>query len=160
MKTILLVALSFVLSVSSFYDRLLSDHKRNSWFVCIETKFANEQKIIIIENDDLYYLLDQEKNMTKRDYSIFIKQKLIYKKTLILDNVHSKNLDILEYQKIKSVDANAKKGLQNFLKIYFRNKVLKKEFLAEKSAIIYKLFKWKILCKIDDETGFLYYYNL
>lgn len=59
--------------------------------------------------------------------------------------------------KISSVEANAKKGADEFIKIYFDNgKTLKDGIIVdERTAIIQKLFEWEISSKIDDETGYL-----
>lgn len=161
MKLCLCLLLTFVLCShpNPFYEKLLNDFDRNSWFVCINASFGTEKKQIIIENDDLYYLVNEKSKTSKAKYYELIKGKLLKNETISLPKINLDKLNILEMQKADKIEKDAKKGLDAFLKIYFKNRMLKKEFIDYQNAIIYQLFKWKVLSKIDDVSGFLIFYR-
>ncbi|MEE1945060.1 hypothetical protein VRU48_08075 [Pedobacter sp. KR3-3] len=161
MKLCLCLLLTFVLCShpNLFYEKLLNDFDRNSWFVCINASFGTEKRQIIIENDDLFYLVNEKNKINKTKYYELIKGRLLKNETISLPKINLEKLNILEMQKADKIEKDAKKGLEAFLKIYFTNRMLKKEFIDYQNAIIYQLFKWKVLTKIDDVSGFLIFYR-
>lgn len=140
---------------TSFYQKITNDFDRYSYFVSIELRSSNYNGIIIIENDDLFNYLQTTQKIDKEKYKEMIKEKLVNHSSLEITNTTKFNF--IEVKEIQTVNVNAKKGVDEFIKKYFDNgKVLKDGITDdERTAIIQKLFEWKIPTKIDDETGYL-----
>ncbi len=154
MKIFLITAL-LVSNVSiSFIEKALNNFDEKSFFISISVKTKNTN-CFVIENDDLFWCLKKEKGFDKEEYVSFMKTLLSNGKTLKLKSINS---DFKELRKSESVDENAKKGKDHFIKTYFdENRVIKDNVeLIERSAIIQKLFEFEVSCLIDDETGYLY----
>jgi hypothetical protein len=90
----------------------------------------------------------------KKQYIKKIKEQLIKKSSIAINNPNS---NFIKVPDIPGVKVNAKKGVDEFIKIYFNNGKTLKDGITddERIAIIQKLFEWKIATKIDDETGYL-----
>jgi hypothetical protein len=59
-----------------------------------------------------------------------------------------------------TVIANARDGVENFIKTYFEGRVLKDDIADnERFAIISQLYNFNVTSKIDDETGYLVLYR-
>lgn len=138
-----------------FYDKVTNDFDRYSYFLSIQLQSSNGKDKFIIENDDLYNYLQQSQNIEKVQYKKVIKDKLINRLPLEISNNPTSNF--IKVPEIESVNANAKKGIDEFIKIYFENEKVLKDGVTdnERTAIIQKLFEWEIASKIDDETGYL-----
>ncbi len=134
-----------------FIDRVTNDFERYSYFLSIK---VGEKVSYIIENDDLYYYVQNIKSIGKEQYQKEIKVKLINGGSFEINNPNS---NFIKVPNIPSVVANAKKGADEFIKVYFDNgKVLKDGVTDdERTVIIQKRFEWEIASKIDDETGYL-----
>jgi hypothetical protein len=136
----------------SFYEKVLSDFKRYSYFVSIDIEGKGR---FIIENDDLFYFFLKHQNLDKGKYKEFVLSKLIDQSSInITDSLTS---SFIKVESVTSVNANAQKGADEFILTYFDNgKVLKDGIKKEeRTAIIQKLFEWEIPSRIDDETGYL-----
>lgn len=136
---------------SSFIDKVLNDFNKYSHFVSIKSIDSN---IYVVENDDLYYFLKEKKSFSKKRYRKEIRSKLIAQSSI---DIVSPNEDFIKVMNLPSVSDNAKKGIDDFIEIYFDNKKTLKDGITdnERATIINQLFIWKIACKIDDETGYL-----
>jgi hypothetical protein len=140
---------------NSFYEKVLSDFKRHSYFISLRCQFLDDSGIYVVENNDLYFLLHKLNSVNESSYKRLIKNKLYDNATLIINmNVTSNFMKVNENN---NINLNAKKGEIFFIDFYFRNKkVIKKEITKEEEvSIIHTLFKWDIACKCDDETGVL-----
>jgi hypothetical protein len=150
---IILLNLSFIIlkSQPSFYDRVTSDFNRHSYFLLLKTE---DNKCYIIENARLYFLLHDIKGYTKEQYINEIKSLLINKKKFNLLNLNS---EFSQVPDIIEVIENYKKGLSEFIYIYFNDNFILKDSISddEKLLIIKILFENGILTKIDCETGYL-----
>ncbi|MGD1320759.1 hypothetical protein [Chryseobacterium sp. 2R14A] len=154
MKLIIFLLLSFFSASfskqNSFLDCILNDYNRHSSFILIR---ANESIDYIIENDDLYYYFQRQEKLDKNDYKKEIKHKLLNNSFVKISNPNS---SFIKVQTVPSVEANAKKGVDEFINIYFNNNTLKSGIKSHvKASIIRQLFRWEIKTKIDDETGYL-----
>ncbi len=137
-----------------FYNKVLNDFDRYSWFITIEVKSSEYSGKSIIENDDLFYYLSQTQKIDKEEYKKIIKEKLENNSSIEIENIAKWNF--IKVPTNETINQNAKKGVEEFIKIYFDSKVLKDGITDdERAVIIEKLFKWKIPTKIDDETGYL-----
>jgi hypothetical protein len=73
-------------SNSNFYDKVINDFRDDCYFLSIKS----ENKVTyIVENDDLYYYLQKQKAIDKEQYIKKIKEKLINKSTIEIDNPNS-----------------------------------------------------------------------
>lgn len=142
---------------TSFYQKVINDFDRYSYFISIEVHSEKYNGKFIIENDDLYSYLQQTQKIDREKYKAIIKEKLINHSSLELSNSTQSQSNFIKVPEIESVNANAKKGTDEFIKIYFDNgKVLKDGITDdERTAVIQKLFEWEVASKIDDETGYL-----
>jgi len=136
---------------NTFIDKVLTDFERYSYYVSFS--MTNGERYII-ENDDLFYYLQKQNTFSREQYKKEIKEKLINGSSIEIKNLNS---NFIKVSNVPSVEANAEKGLDEFIKIYFDNSKTLKDGIAddERTAIIQKLFKWEIASKIDDETGYL-----
>ncbi|MHC5310116.1 hypothetical protein ACYSNM_08595 [Myroides sp. LJL116] len=136
---------------STFIDKVLTDFERYSYYVSFS--LANGERYII-ENDDLFYYFQKQDDFSREQYKKEIKEKLINGYSIEIKNLNS---NFIEVSDVPRVDANAEKGLDEFIKIYFDNSKTLKDGITddERIAIIQQLFKWEITSKIDDETGYL-----
>ncbi|GHN02379.1 hypothetical protein WSM22_38680 [Cytophagales bacterium WSM2-2] len=141
----------YSLTNSTFIDKITSDFRRNSFFISVK---AIDGTNYVIENDDLYYFLQKQKSIGKEQYRKEIKEKLIKGSSIEISNPNSNFIKVVN---VSTVEASAKKGIDEFIKTYFnKGKVLKAGITNnERTAIIQKLFVWEIASKIDDETGYL-----
>jgi hypothetical protein len=157
MKLLLMMLLSSCMHNDSvFYDKITDDFDRNSWFISIELKSSDYNGKVIIENDDLFYYFNQTEKVDKEQYKKLIKERLESNSSIISGKEDLVKFNFTKVPIIESVNKNAKKGLDKFIQIYFDGKVLKDGIADyERTAIIQKLFEWKIPTKIDDETGYL-----
>ena len=155
MKLIFAIILSSCsMNKITFFDKVSNDFDRYSYFVSIQMNTTGAKEVFIIENDDLYNYLSQKLKINKEQYKKLLQDKLINNSTLDIENPSS---NFIKVPNIINVENNAKKGVDEFLEIYFdNNKVIKDNILNdERTAIIQKLFEWEIASKIDDETGYL-----
>lgn len=141
---------------TSFYQKVINDFDRYSYFISIELHTSNYNGKVIIENDDLYNYLQQTHKIDKEKYKTMIKEKLLNHLSLELSNNNQSQSNFIKVPEIESVNTIAKKGIDEFIKTYFDGKVLKDGVTDdERTVIIQKLFEWEVASKIDDETGYL-----
>jgi hypothetical protein len=138
-----------------FYDKVTNDFDRYSYFLSIQLQSSNGKGRFIIENDDLYNYLQQSRKIDKEQYKKMIKDKLMNRLPLEINNNPTSNF--IKIPEIESVNASTKKGIDEFIEIYFENEKVLKDGVTdnERTVIIQKLFEWGIMSKIDDETGYL-----
>lgn len=140
---------------SSFIHKVLNDFSLSSNFLLLKTA---DNKKVIITNSDFYYYYHATKNINKEeDYIRIAGNILLNDSTLSINDTQFSTFDFIKVVENESVNNNAKKGFDEFVKIYFlRGKVLRTGITdEERTAIIQKLFEWGIPTKIDDETGYL-----
>lgn len=140
--------------MSEFLDKVLNDFGRNSCFVIVKIESKDYIGLATIENDDLFYFLSKTKNYKKEQYLANIKKLLLSKSTIDLENESLEKWNFVKIIPCQSIDLISNKGLKVFLNHFFENGVLKGELNeVEKTAIIAKLYNWKIPIKTDDESG-------
>lgn len=139
-----------------FYNKVLGDYRRNSYFVAVGVQSDEYTGLTIIENDNLYYLFNRIKGYDKEKYKAFMKEQLLNKINLDLHGVNLKKSGFFKVATITSVEEQASKGLEKFIGQYFRGKVIRGGIgAAERNAVISKLFEFGVAAYIDDETGYL-----
>jgi len=140
-----------------FYNKLLDNVDGNTYFITIKVKSIEFNGKVVVENSDLFYYFSQIKKINKSDYKKMIIRSLERNSSIEIGNADLVRWNLIKVPLINNVDLNAKKGLEQFIKIYFNGNVLKDGITdEERTVIIQKLFEWKILTKIDDETGYLF----
>lgn len=140
----------YPIDTNLFIERVINDFDLNSSFL----SFKIGTDTYIIENDDLYFYFKDFKKYNERHYKRKIKKILFTNSVLDIDSITP---NFFKVPFMSSVENNAKKGMDEFIKIYFNGDVLKKEITPdEEIVIIRKLFEWQIACKRDCETGILY----
>lgn len=73
--------------VFDFYDKVLGfDDCRYCYFISLDVSSDEYTGKVIIENDDLYIFLNKTKGFEKEQYKKFVKELLVSKKPLILEN--------------------------------------------------------------------------
>lgn len=153
MKFIIIFILSYCnpMTDTYFIDKLTDDFGRYSLYISIKTE---DNTKYIIENDDLFFCLKNQNSLDKKQYQEYVKDNLTYGKSFKIINLNS---NFIKVYNVPSVEAQAQKGIDKFIKKYFDNGKTLKDNISdrEKVAIIQKLFEWKIACKIDCETGYL-----
>jgi hypothetical protein len=139
-----------------FFEKILNDYSRNSYFVVLRTEISGSTIVSIIDNDDLFYYFKKTKNFEKEKYQEHMLLVLKNNWSLKLNKGDYNTYGFSEIKRSLSVEKDASKGKQYFLDKYFNGKVLSDtSYLKNRELIIEKLFNWKVLSHIDDETGFL-----
>ncbi|GAE84159.1 hypothetical protein [Bacteroides reticulotermitis] len=135
----------------AFIDKVLTDFERYSYYISFP--MTNGERYII-ENDDFFYYLQKQNAVDKEQYQKEIKEKLIKGSSIDILNPNS---SFIKVPNVPSIETNVKKGIDEFIKTYFDNDKTLKDGITddERTAIIQKLFEWKVASKIDDETGYL-----
>lgn len=157
MNLIMTILLCFcVHNNPTFYDKLLDRVDGHTYFITIKVKSREFSGKVVVENSDLFYYFNQEKKMSKTDYKKMIIQHIEHNSSIDIGNADLVRWGLVKVPLIRSVNLNAKKGLEHFIKIYFNGNILKDGITdKERTVIIQKLFEWRILTVIDDETGYL-----
>jgi len=140
-----------------FYNKLLDDVEGHTYFMTIKIKSIGFIGKIVVENSDLFYYFNQVKKTNRSEYKKMIIRSLERNASIEIGNADLVRWNFLKVPLVNSVNLNVEKGVEQFIKIYFNGNVLKDGITdEERTAIIQKLFEWKILTKIDDETGYLF----
>jgi hypothetical protein len=85
-----------------------------------------------------------------------MKERLLNKDRISLGDVSLKKWRFFKVAVISSVDEHASKGLEKFIGHYFQGKVIKDGIgVAERNAVISKLFDFGVRAAIDCGTGYL-----
>lgn len=153
MKVIFLLILNSCMvskgTQGAFLDKITNDFERYSFYIYLKSVKGESY---IIENDDLYYYLQKQNAIDKEQYKKEVKAKLIGGSIFEIVNPN-----FIRVPNVPSVEANTKKGVDEFIKNYFDNGKTLKDGITddERTVIIQKLFEWEIASKIDDETGYL-----
>jgi hypothetical protein len=142
---------------TTFPDKILNDfNPRHSWFLAIDVNSSQYNGPVIIQNAELFWFYNQTKKLNERQYHAFVKGKLSANAPFDIGSANLSKWNFVKAKPIKSINQNAMKGVDAFIKIYFDGRVIKETVPDnEKPAIIRKLFEWKIACITDDETGYL-----
>ncbi len=139
-----------------FFNKVLSDFSRNSYFVMINGTLAGQTSVYLIKNDDLYSFFNKMTGAVQKGY---IQKMLIIlkkKETLQITCNAVKDYSFINVLPDKTVSDDAKKGMPYFLQKYFKGRVLKDGIAdADKYLIISILYQQRITCKIDDESGYV-----
>lgn len=139
---------------NSFFDKVLSDFGQHSDFIAIDIRSHQYKGRVIIENNDLYTLLNTTKGWNKTVYKSKIEKLLLHRRTLNMGNT-----DLIKYKFFKVKDINkvylsASKGVNSFLNDYFSGKVFNYSVAEEEMyAAINQLFYWNIPVKFDNISG-------
>jgi hypothetical protein len=140
----------------NFLDEVLSDSRRNSYFISLKIVVNKQSKNVIIENDDLFYYLFKTKEFNEKEYRLFLKKLIMNDSKLSVKESEIEKWNFTIVSNVKSVSDLASKGQNEFISHYFDGQVLKDNLSEnEKNAVIEQLFKWNIATNIDDETGYL-----
>ncbi|MGE5457830.1 MAG: hypothetical protein ACM3RX_05710 [Methanococcaceae archaeon] len=156
----LMLSLIFI-SPSNFYEKVLSDFSIHSYYVYLKIELNGKDEEVIIENQNLYNYLNKTEGIDEQQYKKKLLTILKTHKKLIIKSTHN-NTDFLEIsQNNREVDKIAKQGKEYFINYYFNQFKGLKDNIPEnnKRSIIKTLFLWKILCRVNDESGLLSYYK-
>lgn len=154
-----------------FYDKVLDDMQcMYCSHIAIEVESSVYTGRVTIDNNELYFFLNNTKGYDKTVYKNFVKKLLINKEKLKLDDaflsdsketILVKTTNLVRFEIVKDSDEIkeiAAKGKEEFIKHYFRkpsNLFVINKGIKDWNSIINKLFEWQIATFIDDETGFL-----
>ncbi|CAN5627244.1 hypothetical protein BH20ACI4_BH20ACI4_32080 [soil metagenome] len=156
----LFIQFSFA-QVNDFYETVLSDFRGNSAFIALDIVSSEYSGRIIIENAHLYVLLNRAKGFDENAYQSFMKNLLQDKKKLCLCDADFTNIRFYKVKNLPIISEYENKGMNEFIKHFFIKidekylMGLEKFSLDERSAVVSKLFEWKIATFIDDESGYL-----
>lgn len=147
---------NMVIYSQSFKEKVISDFGRYSFYLPVNINSSGYKGKAIIENDDLFIFLHLTKGLSKEQYQYEIKELLKENSILNVGNIDLNKWNFIPVQNIKEINEYSEKGINTFLKKYFKDNILKDNVSEEKMAsIINQLFKWDIGSKIDDESGCL-----
>ena len=143
---------------SLYLHTVTNDFHDHSYFVAVNIISNNKQRKAVVEN--LKLMLSLESNgyiKREEDYRKMIINFLKYNKAIKISSALN---DLRRYKFVrgnKKIEEVSKKGLDKFIKTYFKNGVLKSNVSDEdKPLIISKLFEWRVFVKTEDESGLLY----
>jgi len=157
---------------SDFYDKVLSDKGNHSSFIAIDIASSEYKGRVIIQNGSLLIFLYETKGLAEKDYQAFMKAHLLDKLRLDVGDASLSKWGFMKVVDVSSVRKQASKGIEEFIRYYFRavgnerNALTNRLFVIkngisdnERNAIINKLFEWGIASRTDDETGLLVVYR-
>jgi hypothetical protein len=155
---LILVSFLSLLSCSktdtSFYDKVLSDFGKNSYFIALDVKASSYKGRVIIQNNDLYGFLNKTRSWDSASYVTNMEKILIHRKAL---TIHNTDLSIWKFRQVKEINSvylKAGKGVNSFIENYFEGKVLKSSIMEdEMNAVINQLFYWYIPARFDNLSG-------
>lgn len=176
MKLLLMFLLCFSTPVvyfgqDEFYSKVLSyDDCRNCYFIALDVSSASYTGRVVVENDDLYLLLNKTKGFNKEQYKNFVQNLLAKKERLVLKNasldkygsfINVKGVGYREIRVVKeasNVEKVASKGCIAFVKNYFLHKPLKpiEESASGSCKNFVEIQKEDLLLRLDvseDEKG-------
>jgi hypothetical protein len=160
MKRSVAVIVPFLLLVIScadkdpeFFNKMLGDFNKHSYFIAIDIRSDEYRGRVIVENNDLYTFLNKTRGWDTQKYKYMIKKIIIHGRTLKIKNTASLSLKYIKVKEINKVYLNANKGADSFIKYYFNGRVFKYDIsVDEMNAVINQLFYWRIPIKIDDSA--------
>ena len=143
-----------------FYDKVLRDQGNHSFFIAVDVVSSEYTGRVIIQNGDLLYFLNQTKGLDAEGYRAFMRAQLSNKTRLNIGDARLSKWGFIKVVDVGSVRKQASKGIEEFIRHYFRGRVIKDGIGDEmRNAIINRLFEWGIASKTDDETGYLVVYR-
>lgn len=156
--------LLFVLSISGtpkdsvFINKVLTDFRRHSYFLSLNIKSTEYNGRIVIENDELYYYFRMNQQINKQEYKELIINVLKGDSSLKIKDANLKKWHFKKSPVIESVEENAKKGINEFINVYFNDRLVLRNGLTDevRFAVISQLFEWRIPACVDDQSGYLY----
>ncbi|MGV1013317.1 MAG: hypothetical protein ACOYBS_12840 [Flavobacterium sp.] len=146
-----------LLQSNSFIEKIIDDFRSNSKYLALNIKANNYNGIAIIENDNLCIYYQITHNGNKQEYKSFVRDILAKKSYLDIGNESMEKWGFIKVKESKKIKTKLKRGLANFIKIYFNEDLTEKGNTneEEKAFIIKILFDNMRSCYIDDETGLL-----
>jgi hypothetical protein len=161
MKKYSWLALVFVLCLIScaekdtgFYDKVLNDYGKTSYYIALNIRSAQYKGKAIIQNNDLYNFINGSTPLDKSSYVTKLKNILLHGKELNIDGHDLLKWKFLKVNEMNSVYLNAGKGLNAFISTYFDGSLFKPGISPEETnAVINQLFYWKVPVKIDGASG-------
>ncbi|MBL7825882.1 MAG: hypothetical protein JNJ57_04570 [Saprospiraceae bacterium] len=137
-----------------FLDIALNDVSTNGIFISLPIKSSTFAGKAIIENVDLFRLVNKQTNCSFLEYSNIIKDIIIKSDTLLVSN---EKLDEIGFQIItlnsNSMDYGTLSTESLIDKYFHENLILESVKDNETNFIIDKLFSFGILTRIDDDSG-------
>jgi len=139
---------------NSFYDKVLTDFGKHSDFIALDIKSHQYRGRVIIENNDLFTLLNNTKGWDKTVYKSKIEKLIIHRRILNIGNTDLLKAKFLKVKEINKVYLSASKGVNSFLNEYFSGKVFNNSVAEDEMySVINQLFYWNIPVKLDDISG-------
>lgn len=162
-KPLFIIILIFVSLVANsqknnniFFDKLLNDFSKNSYFILVKSDLQNKSTYYLIENDDLYYFFHETKGLDKTEYQKHMIPILKYNKSIYLSNKDIFKFGFIKLTTNEHLGGKATMEKDAFVDSFFKGRVLKEGLsVEEKNYIVKVLYCWQIAAKIDDESGFL-----
>lgn len=139
---------------NSFFDKVLNDFGKHSDFIALDIKSHQYRGRVIIQNNDLFTLLNNAKGWDKAVYKSKIEKIIIHRRTLNIGNTDLLKAKFLKVKEINKVSLSASKGINSFLNEYFSGKVFNYSVAEDEMySVINQLFYWNIPVKLDDISG-------
>jgi hypothetical protein len=140
-----------------FLNKVLSNYSRNSYYIAIDAANPTDTFQVIINNDGLFYFLKKTNGINRENYAKYVKSLIDSHKKINLPIADLKKYGFIKVKPSRKIEIEKKNEIM-ILKKYFKNKTLIDGVSeADRSYLIYLLFKWSIATKIDDESGALIY---
>lgn len=139
---------------TTFYDTVLGNINKGSYFVAFNIRSPSYKGRIVIQNENLYNFLHNTKGLDTLKYKTYMEKILVHKRTIKIKENDLSKWNFHKVEDVPSVILNANTGSDNFIDHYFDGIVLKYGITEEEMyAVINQLFYWQIPCKIGSETG-------
>jgi hypothetical protein len=145
-------------SLINNYDIIISDYSTQSYYMSLNISIPGmASTLILIQNSDLWYILNRHSSYTRTEYNKKIKEALINNLPLVLE---SSTYEILEKYKVDTNNCTQiPQDTALIRKKYFDNRnIIKKEFAPNKelqNCIIYTFYKNGKIVRNEDESGYL-----
>jgi hypothetical protein len=139
---------------NEFYDKVLSDFGKNSYYIALEIRSDSYKGRAIIENNNLFNFMTQTKRLDKNSYETRMKKLLVHRRALKINNSDLLKWKFIPVKESARVYLNANKGVNSFVMNYFSGTVFKYDVNEdEMNAVINQLFYWNIPVRNDNVTG-------
>ncbi|MBS1778909.1 MAG: hypothetical protein JST70_06265 [Bacteroidetes bacterium] len=139
-----------------FYSLVLSDFGMHTFYVSLDIRSQTYSGRVVVPNDHLYDVLQNKNNYSEKRYISILEPILKNHSILDLGEIDLNYYGFLVVRKNEKVSEDKQYFFSRYFNMTNGVYVIKDSANKMKASIVNKLFEWKIPCKTDDESGYLY----
>lgn len=149
-----------MLCCDNLHKKAIGDFNLHSYFIAIKVTNERDTINVVIENAILYSILNENNNLTQKEYKKKIYSTIEQDKPLSISKSSFMELKSYELIKDKEIEDLNRKGTEVLINAFFKDGIQYKDLTEIKLRhLIYCLFNEKRIVRTDDESGLLYIYT-